>query len=70
MELRSKFESILTEHGIYGEDVENILDSVHEMLCYAADKLEKEEPHATISIKRLNDAAYEVFELSQSVWVV
>lgn len=67
MELREKFENILVEHGIYGEDIESILDSVHEMLCYAADKLQEEEPYAVNTIKRLNDAAYEVFELAQAV---
>lgn len=32
IKMKEKFESILKEHGIYGEDVEEILYSVQEML--------------------------------------
>lgn len=60
---REKFESILEDHGIYGEDVEQILSAVHDMLVFVADEIQKEEPYATKTIEKYNSAAYEVFSL-------
>ena len=65
--MREKFKSILNEHGIYGEDIEEILYAVQEMLEYVADKTKKEEPYATNSIDRLEKAAYEVFSLANGL---
>lgn len=64
MAMKEKFESILKEHGIYGEDVEKILYAVQEMLEYVADKTKEKEPYATNSIDRLESAAHEVFSLA------
>lgn len=61
--MKEKFEEILKEHGIYGEDVEEILYAVSDMLNYAADKTRKEEPYAVNSIDRVEKAAYEVWNL-------
>ena len=61
--MREKFNEILKNHGIYGNDVEDVLDAVHDMLIYVADKTKEEAPHATNSINRMETAAYEVFEL-------
>ena len=65
--LKEKFESILKEHGIYGEDVEDILYAVHDMLVCVADDTKKKEPYATNSIDRLEKAAYEVFSLANDL---
>lgn len=65
--LKEKFESILKEHGIYGEDIEEILYAVHEMLVYVADKTKEKEPYARNSIDRLEKAAYEVFSLANDL---
>lgn len=61
--MKEKFESILNEHGIYGEDVEEILYAVSDMLQYAADKTKEEEPYATVTIRRLEEAAHDVGNL-------
>lgn len=61
--MREKFNEILEKHGIYLEDVEEILNAVSEMLDYAANTLKEKEPYATISIRNLEVAAYEVFDL-------
>lgn len=61
--MKEKFESILNEHGIYGEDVEEVLYAVHDMLAFMADKTQEEEPYATVTVRKYNDAAYEVLSL-------
>lgn len=65
--MKEKFESILKEHGIYGEDVEEILYAVNEMLTYAADSMKEKYPFARNSIDRLEKAAYEVFSLANDL---
>ena len=65
--MREKFESILVEHGIYGEDVEEILYAVHDMLIAVADKTKEEEPYATNYIDRVEKAAYEVYSLASDI---
>lgn len=62
--MREKFDEILKRHGIYGEDVEDILYSVRDILEYVAEETRKNEPYATNSIDRLEMAAREVFDLS------
>lgn len=62
--MREKFEEILKEHGIYGEDPEEILYAVHDMLCFIADETKENEPYAVNSIDRLEKAAYEVYNLA------
>ena len=65
--MKEKFEQILNEHGIYGEDVHEILYAVNDMLLLVADKIKKEEPYATNTIERIEKAAYEVFDLVNSI---
>lgn len=65
--MREKFEKILNEHGIYGEDPEDILYAVHDMLEFVANETREKEPYATNSIDRLEKAAYEVFNLASDM---
>lgn len=60
-----KFLEILKEHGIYDDDVEEIIYAMVDMLHYIADKTEAEEPYAYKCVDRLNKAAEEVRSL---VW--
>lgn len=62
--MRKNFDQILERHGIYGEDAEEILYAVQEMLEYTAEETKKNEPYATNSIKRMKTAAREVFNLT------
>lgn len=62
--MREKFDKILEDHGIYGEDAEEILYAVSEMLELVANETKENEPYATNSIDRLKTAAREVYELS------
>lgn len=62
--MRKKFDDILEKHGIYGEDVKEILYAVSDMLDFVADETKENEPYATNSIERLETAAREVWNLS------
>ena len=62
--MKEKFKSILEEHYIYGEDPEEILYAVHDMLLFAVKEMKEKEPYAINSIDRLEKAAYEVFLLA------
>lgn len=61
--MKEKFEEILKEHGIYGEDIEEILYSVSDMLKYMADETKEKEPYAVNTIDSMEKAAYEVRSL-------
>ena len=65
--MREELNSILEEHGIYGEDVEAVLTAVSDMLDFVADKIKKEEPYAINTIKDIEKAAYEVFSLTNNL---
>lgn len=62
--MREKFEKILNDHGIYGEDIEEILYSVSDMLKLVAEETKENEPYAINTIDRLEKAAYEVSNLA------
>ena len=58
--MREKFEAILNKHGIYGEDVEEILYAVSDILYCMQDELKEKEPYAIQTIDRLEMAAQEI----------
>lgn len=62
--MKDKYEQILKDHGIYGEDIEEIIYSVSEMLELMAEDTKKNEPYAINSINRMESAAREVFGLT------
>lgn len=62
--MREKFNDILKNHGIYGENIEEILYAVSDILEFVAKETKKSEPYAINSIDRLETAAYEVNNLS------
>lgn len=66
-EIKQRYNSLLMD-----DDISNALDFVHDLLCAEADAVKASEPYATNTIKRLEAAAYEVFEIAQEVmeWMV
>lgn len=60
---RDKFLEILKDHGIYDDDIEEILCAVTDMLNEQADKVEAAEPHAWVSVRNMRNAAQEVRSL-------
>lgn len=65
--MKEAFKKILDDHGIYGEDVQNILYAAHEMVCAYSDTLKKEEPYATTTIQTAEQCAYLLFSLAQDM---
>lgn len=61
--MREIFDGILNKHSIYGEDVEEVLYAVSDILDFMADKMKKDSPYATNTIKSLKDASREVSDL-------
>lgn len=61
--MKDKFESILEQHGIYGEDIEEILNAVNEMLLLVANKTKEDTPYATSTISFMESGADAVLEL-------
>ena len=58
--MREKFEKILKEHNIYGEDVEEILYAVQDMISTVVNETKEKEPYATKYIDRLESASHEI----------
>ena len=61
--MREKFESILEQHGIYGEDIEEILHAVNETLLLVANTTKEDEPYATSTIEFMESGSEAVLEL-------
>lgn len=61
--MREKFERILEEHGIYGEDIEEILHAANEMLLLVANTTKKDAPYATSTISFMESGSEAVLEL-------
>lgn len=62
-EIKSRYSTLL----ILEADPIEALSFVHDLLCAEADAIKENEPYATVSIKRLESAAYEVFALGHEV---
>ena len=61
--MEEKFKNILKVHGIYEDDVEEVLYAVQDMFETLINETMEKEPYAVNSIDRLETAAHEVFEL-------
>ena len=66
--MKEKFKTILEEHGVYGEDVEEVLYAVREMMEYATEKLKETEPYATVTIREMENSAYYITELTNLIY--
>lgn len=67
---RKKFEEICKRHSsllVLEDDAAAALEFVQELLEAEADAVKEREPDATASINRLNEAAYEVFNIFSEV---
>lgn len=67
---KEKFEKICKSYSgllLVDGDAVKALNFVHDLLEAEADAIKEKEPSATTSIKRLEEAAYEVFNISGEV---
>lgn len=62
--MKKEFEKILEAHGIYGEDAEEILYAVQDMIEAVINETKEKEPYATNTIERLEIASREIFNLT------
>jgi hypothetical protein len=68
MELtKSKFDEIYAKHKFWIDDPERAFEFVHDILAAEADAVEQRDVHLFGVIRRLNDAAYEVFNISSDI---
>lgn len=61
--MKEKLNQIMKDHGIFGEEVETILEVVQDMLTCAADDLKENSPYATETIDDLEMAARTIWNL-------
>lgn len=62
-----ELDKIMKENYIFPSEVDDAIQFVQDLLEFKADELEKNEPYATNSIRRLREAAHEVWELQEYV---
>ena len=60
---RSELKELMLEHCIVECELEDVCDFVSELLYRRAKELEEEEPYATRTIQKYEEAAYEAYDL-------
>ena len=65
--MKEKFEEIMNERGLYGDDPEEVIRAVYDLICYKSDKTKEKYPYAVREIDELEKAAYRIFELLDEV---
>jgi hypothetical protein len=64
---RVELSKIMGENYIFPSEVDDAIQFVQDLLEFKAKELEKNEPYATNAIRRLREAAHEVWELQDYV---
>ena len=64
---KAELKKIMEDNYIFVSEVEDAINFVQDLLEFQVKELEKNEPYATNTIKRLRDAAHEVWELQEYV---
>lgn len=60
---KEQLKEIMKRHCIVGCEVEDVIYFVQDLLEFRANELKENEPYATHSVDRLEDAAREVWDL-------
>lgn len=64
---KAELAKIAHDNCILDCEMENAIQFVQDLLGFRAKKLEENEPYAVNSIRRIKEAAYEVFDLQSYV---
>ena len=64
---KAELHKIMEENYIFLSEVDDAIQFVQDLLEFQAKELEKNEPYATYTIRRLRDAAREVWGLQEYV---
>ena len=62
-----ELKKIMSDNYIFESEVDDAIQFVQDLLELKAKELEENEPYATNTIRRLRDAAHEVWELQEYV---
>lgn len=64
---KAELKKIMADNYIFESEVDDAIQFVQDLLEFKAKELEENEPYATNTIRRLRDAAHEVWELQDYV---
>lgn len=64
---KSKFDEIYEKYKFWIDDPEMAFDFVHDVLAAEADFINEKNPNWYVSARKLDQAAYEVFNLSSQI---
>ena len=64
---KAELKKIMSDNYIFESEVDDAIQFVQDLLEFQAKELEENEPYATNTIRRLKDAAHEVWELQEYV---
>jgi hypothetical protein len=64
---KSELKKIMSDNYIFDSEIDDAIQFVQDLLEFQAKELEETEPYATNAIRRLRDAAHEVWGLQEYV---
>lgn len=64
---KTELKKIMSDNYIFESEVDDAIQFVQDLLEFQAKELEVNEPYATNTIRRLYDAAHEVWQLQEYV---
>jgi hypothetical protein len=64
---KSELKKIMSDNYIFDSEIDDAIQFVQDLLEFQAKELEKNEPYAVNTIRRLRDAAHEVWGLQEYV---
>ncbi len=64
---KAELKKIMKDNYIFDSEIDDTIQFVQDLLEFKAKELEKNEPYATNTIRRLKDAAHEVWGLQEYV---
>lgn len=67
MMTKTQLKKIMEDNYIFGTDWMDAIQFVQDLLEHQADELKENEPYATVTINKIEEAIYEVFSLQSYV---
>ena len=64
---KAELKKIMDDNYIFESEIDDAIQFVQDLLEFQAKEIEETEPYATNTIKRLRDAAYDVWNLQEYV---
>lgn len=64
---KMELDKIMKENYIFPSELDDVIQFVQDLLEFQANELEQNEPYAINTIRRLRDAAHEVWGLQEYV---